>query len=113
MADNKSEKLRERRAALSESLPALNRKREHTYRLSNDAQSLDRAGVTDRAPQELARLAEDQVEADATLRAAQHELRDVEAEITRPARRGAASASWPRLATRVSYGCVFTSRAAT
>ena|SRR5438552_648414 len=81
MADNKSEELQQRRAALSEALPALSRKREQMYRLSSDAQSLDRAGVTDRAPEELARLAEDQVEADGTLRAAQHELRDIEAEI--------------------------------
>ncbi len=81
MNDNKSEELRQKRAALSESLPALSRKREQTYRLSNDAQALDRAGVTEHAPQDLARLAEDQDEADAALRAAQHELRDVEAEI--------------------------------
>lgn len=88
MNDNKSEELRQKRAALSESLPALSRKREQTYRLSSDAQALDRAGVTDHAPQELARLAEDQDEADATLRATQHELRDVEAEINLAPRGG-------------------------
>jgi hypothetical protein len=81
MSDNKSEELRQKRAALWESLPGLSRKREQTYRLSSDAQALDRAGVTEHAPQKLARLAEDQDEADATLRAAQHELRDLEAEI--------------------------------
>jgi hypothetical protein len=81
MNENKSEELRQKRDALSESLPGLSRKREHTYRLSSDAQALDRAGVTDHAPQELARLAEEQDEAAATLRAAEHELRDVEAEI--------------------------------
>jgi hypothetical protein len=79
--NEKPEELLRRHAALSESLPALSRKREQTYRLSSNAQALDRAGVTDHAPQELARLAEDRDEADATLRAAQHELRDIEAEI--------------------------------
>jgi hypothetical protein len=81
MNENKSEDLRQKRAALSESLRALSRKREQTYRLSSDAQALDRAGVTEHTPQELARLAEDQDEADATLRAAQHKLREVEDEI--------------------------------
>jgi len=81
MAESTSKELRQRRAELSESLPALSRTRDQTYRLNSDALALDRAGVTHHAPQEMARLEEDQVGADAAIRDAQRELRNLDAEI--------------------------------
>jgi hypothetical protein len=83
MADSKVNELRQRRSVLSESLPALSRKRDQTYRLSNDALALDRAGVTSHAPEELARLGEGQAGAEAAIRDAQREIRDLDAEILR------------------------------
>jgi hypothetical protein len=81
MADSKSEELRQRRASLSESLPALGRKREETYRLNSNALALDRAGVTHRGAQEIERLDEAQAAADAEHRDAQREIRRLDAEI--------------------------------
>jgi hypothetical protein len=81
MADSKSKELRERRTELSQSLLGLSQKRDHTYRLNSDALALDRAGVTNHAPQEMARLKEDQVGADEAIRAAQREIRNLDAEI--------------------------------
>ena len=82
MADTKKE-LRERRTVLSASLPALSRNRDHTYRLNSDALALDRAGVTRHAPDELARLQEGQTVADAAIRDAHCQIRDLDAEIGR------------------------------
>jgi hypothetical protein len=81
MADSKTKELRQRRSVVSESLPALSRKRDHTYRLNSDARALDRAGVTRRTPEELARLGEGQAGADAAIRDAQREIRDLDAQI--------------------------------
>lgn len=83
MADSKTKELRQRRSVVSESLPALSRKRDHTYRLNSDALALNRAGVTRRTPQELAQLGEGQAGADTAIRDAQRELRDLDAEIQR------------------------------
>jgi hypothetical protein len=83
MADGKTKELRQRRSVVSESLPALSRERDYTYRLNSDALALDRAGVTRRTPQELARLGEGQAGADAAIRDAQREIRDLDAEIQR------------------------------
>jgi hypothetical protein len=82
MAKSKSHELGQRRAELAESLPALSQKRAETYRLNSDALALDRAGVTHHAPQEMLRLAEDEVTADAAIRDAQRELRHLDAETT-------------------------------
>ena len=60
---------------------ALTRKRDHTYRMNSDAQALDRAGITRHAPPEMARLGEEQADADAAIQAAQREIRDLDAEI--------------------------------
>jgi hypothetical protein len=81
MADGRTKELQQRRSVLSESLPALSRKRDDTYRLNSDALALDRTGVSRRSPQELAQLGEGQAGADAAMRDAQRELRDVDAEI--------------------------------
>jgi hypothetical protein len=81
MADNKSKELRERRKALSESLPALSQKRTDTYRLNSDALALDRAGVKLQGPQQRAQLGEDETAADAAIRDAQLEIRHLDAQI--------------------------------
>jgi hypothetical protein len=78
---SKSEELQQRRARLSESLPGLSRKRDQTYRLNSDAQALNRAGVTNHPPQEIARLGEDEDGANAAIRNVQREIRDLDAEI--------------------------------
>jgi chromosome segregation ATPase len=96
MADNKTRELRRRRSELSESLPELSRQRDQTFRLNSDALALDRAGVTDHTPEELARLGEGQAGADAAIRAVQREIRDLDAEIT--------STSRGRLGARVGRG---------
>jgi hypothetical protein len=83
MADTKTKELRQRRSALSESLPGLSRKRDETYRLNSDALALDRAGVTQHAPEELSRLGEGQAGAEAAIRDAQCEIRELDAEILR------------------------------
>jgi hypothetical protein len=83
MADSKTNELRERRSVLSESLAALGRKRDQTYRSNNDALALDRAGVTNHRPEELTRLAQGHAEAEAAIRDAQCEIRDRDAEIQR------------------------------
>jgi len=88
MADNETKKLRQRRSVVAESLTALSRKRDDTYRLNSDALALDRAGVTHHPPEELARLREGEVLADAAIRAAQCEIRDLDGDIKRESRDG-------------------------
>ena len=83
MGDDRKTELRKRRTELSGSLPGLTQKRDHTYRLSSDALALDRAGVKPHAAEDLARLGADQAGADAAIRAAQREIRDLDAEIHR------------------------------
>jgi hypothetical protein len=82
MADITSTELRQKRALLTQSLPALSQKRDDTYRLNSNAVALDRAGVTDCAPQELERLREDEVAADTELRDVRREIRELDSEIT-------------------------------
>ena len=83
MAENRTNELRQRRTVLSESLAAMGRKRDETYRLSSDALALDRAGVTQHSPEELTHLARGQAEAAAAIRDAQCEIRELDAEIQR------------------------------
>jgi FAD/FMN-containing dehydrogenase len=59
----------------------LSENRANTYRRNSDALALDRAGVKHQRPEEMARLQEAEVAADAAIRAAQRELRDIDAEI--------------------------------
>jgi chromosome segregation ATPase len=83
MADSKTNELKQRRSVLSESLSALGRKRDETYRLNSDALALDRAGVTHHAKDELARLGQERAEAEAAIRDVQSEIRNLDAEIQR------------------------------
>jgi len=80
MARERSE-LEQRRGELSRSLPGLSENRADTYRRNSDALALDRAGVKHERPQEMVRLGEDEVAADAAIRDVQRELRDIDAEI--------------------------------
>jgi hypothetical protein len=57
--------------------------RAETYRRNSDALALERAGVKHEGPQEMERLGEDEVAADAAIRDAQRELHDIDAEIDR------------------------------
>jgi hypothetical protein len=66
----------------------LSENRAHTYRRNSDALALDRAGVKHERPEEMVRLAEDEVAADGALRDVQRELRDIDAEIALMPRRG-------------------------
>jgi hypothetical protein len=103
MADSTSTELRQRRALLTESLPALSQKQDDTYRLNSNAVALDRAGVTDCAPQELERLREDEMAADAELRDVRREIRELDSEITSAAGAGL-SARVGRFLRRVPAG---------
>jgi len=59
----------------------LSKNRADTYRRNSDALALDRAGVKRGRPEEMVRLREAEVAADAAIRDLQRELRDIEAEI--------------------------------
>lgn len=80
MASERSE-LEQRRGELTRSLPGLSEKRAGTYRRNSDALALDRAGVKRERPEEMVRLREAEVAADAAIRNAQRELRDIDAAI--------------------------------
>lgn len=73
--------LEQRRAELTRSLPGLSDTRANTYRRNSDALALDRAGVKHERMDEMVRLGEAEVAAHAAIRAAQCELRDIDAEI--------------------------------
>ena len=79
MARERSE-LEQRRGQLTRSLPGLSENRADTYR-RNSALALDRAGVKHERPEEMVRLGEAEVAADAAIRDVQRELRDIDAEI--------------------------------
>ena len=81
MGNDKTKDLRQRRAELSESMAGLSRERDQTYRRNSDARALERTGVTQHEPEELARLAEGQSGADEAFRGAQRQLRQLDAEI--------------------------------
>jgi hypothetical protein len=80
--------LEQRRDDLTRSLPALSENRANTYRCNSDARALDRAGVKSERPEEMMRLGEAEVSADAAIRDVQRELRDIDAEIDLMPRRG-------------------------
>ena len=88
MAEERSHDLERRRDELTRSLPGLSEKRANTYRLNSDARALDRAGVKHQATGEMERLKGDEAAADAAIRDAQQELRQLDAEIERMPRRG-------------------------
>ena len=73
--------LERRRAELRRSLPALTEKRADSYRRYSDALALERAGVKYERPEEMVRLDQAEVAADAAIRDVQRELRDIDAEI--------------------------------
>lgn len=73
--------LEQRRDELTQSLPALSENRAKTYRRNCDARALDRAGVKSERPEEITRLGQAEVAAEAALRDVQRELRDIDAEI--------------------------------
>jgi hypothetical protein len=87
MAREKSE-LEQRRGELTRSLAGLGENRADTYRCNSDALALDRAGVKHERPEEMVRLAQAEVAADAAIRDVQRELRDIDTEIERMPRRG-------------------------
>jgi hypothetical protein len=99
MATERSE-LEQRRGELTRSLSGLSENRAGTYRRNSDALALDRAGVKHERPEEMVRLAEDEVAADAAVRDVQRELRDLDAEIANMPGRGLGS----RLARAVGRG---------
>jgi hypothetical protein len=80
MARERSE-LEQRRGELRRSLTELSEKRADSYRRYSDARALERAGVKYERPEEMVRLSEAEVAADAAIRAVQRELRDIDAEI--------------------------------
>lgn len=96
MAGERSE-LEQRRSELTESLPGLSENRADTYRRNSDALARDRSGVKREQAQEMTRLGEAEVAADAAIRKAQRELRDVDAEIARLPRSGLGSRLHRRL----------------
>lgn len=88
MAQQESHGLEQRRDQLSDSLAGLSRQRADTYRQNSDAVALGRAGVKHEHPEEMARLGEAEVAADAAIRDAQRELREIDAQIERRPRLG-------------------------
>src|SRR5690348_3582979 len=94
MATERSE-LERRRDELTRSLPGLSENRTDTYRRNSDALARDRAGVKSERREEMVRLGEAEVAADAAIRDVQRELRDIDAEIKLMPRR--------RLGARVGH----------
>ncbi len=88
MAEERTHDLEQRRDELTRSLPGLSESRANTYRLNSDAVALDRAGVRHERPEEMVRLGEAEVAADAAIRDVQRQLRDIDAEIELMPRRG-------------------------
>jgi hypothetical protein len=80
MARERSE-LEQRRGELRRSLPGLSENRTDTYRRNSEALALDRAEVKHERLEEMVRLGEAEVAADAAIRDAQRELREMDAEI--------------------------------
>jgi hypothetical protein len=87
MARERSE-LEQRRGELTRSLPGLSENRADSYRRNCDALALDRAGVKHERPEEMVRLGEAELAADAAIRDVQRELRDIDSEIELMPRRG-------------------------
>jgi hypothetical protein len=98
MAIKRSE-LEQRRRELTRSLPGLSEIRAATYRRNSDALALGRAGVKHERPEEMARLKEDEVAADAAIRDVQCELRNIDA-VIRLGRRGGLGARVGRAVRR-------------
>jgi hypothetical protein len=80
--------LEQRRDELTRSLPELSEDRAHSYRRNSDALALERAGLKREPPDEMLRLREDEVAADAAVRDVQRALRDLDAKIALMPRRG-------------------------
>jgi hypothetical protein len=87
MARERSD-LEHRRGELARSLPGLSDNRADTFRRNSDALALDRAGVKHERPEEMVRLGEAEVAANAAIRDVQRELRDIDAEIKLSSRPG-------------------------
>jgi hypothetical protein len=83
MTEERSHELEQRRDELARSLPGLSREQAASYRRNNDAVALGRSGVKHELPEEMVRLEEAEVAANAAIRDAQRELRDIDAEIER------------------------------
>jgi hypothetical protein len=96
MADSTARALRQRRAELTQLLPELSRKRDHTYRQNCYSLARNRAGVTHSGQQEIERLGEDEVAADTELRDVERELRRLDAEITSASSGGGLEARFGR-----------------
>jgi hypothetical protein len=73
--------LEQRRDELTRSLVGLSEERARSYRLNSDALALERAGVKRQTPQELEQLKANETAAHNAVRAAQCEVRDLDAEI--------------------------------
>jgi hypothetical protein len=86
--------LEQRCPELTRSLPGLSENRADTYRRNSDALALDRAGVKHERPEEMVRLGESEVAADAAIRNVQRELRDIDAEIKLSPRPGLGAEIW-------------------
>jgi hypothetical protein len=80
--------LEQRRNALTRSLPGLSDARAKSYRHNSDALALERAGVKQERPDEMARLAQAELAADEAIRDVQRELREIDAEIKQAPRGG-------------------------
>jgi hypothetical protein len=73
--------LEQRRDELTRLLAGLSDERVRSYRLNSDALALDRAGVKRQSPQELEQLKANETAAHDAVRAAQCEVRDLDAAI--------------------------------
>lgn len=73
--------LEQRRDELTRSLTGLSDNRADTYRRNSYALARDRAGVKRERPEEMMRLREAEIAANAAIRDFQRQLRDIDAEI--------------------------------
>lgn len=91
--------LEQRRKELRTALPGLSDSRTNAYRRNSDARALDRAGVKHSTPDEIAGLGNADRAADAAVRDAHRELRQLDAEL-KLAPRGGLGARFRRAVRR-------------
>jgi hypothetical protein len=80
--------LGQRRDEVTRSLPTLSESRANASRRNSDALALDQAGLKHERREEMVRLGEPEVTADAVIREAQRDLREIEVALELKPRRG-------------------------
>jgi hypothetical protein len=82
------DELRQRRSELQAKLEALSGQRDHAYRANNNARSLQRAGVTNRAEADMTTFADAETAGDEEMTSLRREIMSIDQELQRDHPRG-------------------------